>query len=131
MVGGGRLVQEFGGRRRRLGGGFRLGVGVKSLVGSASAWSVKGGFLLLPATRERKKKSSLFSGTGEQKRLLSTTFVFYCRYLVSLSWISASTFIPLLLSISSSPLSSTSALAWWVCVCIRIATRPRYDVGWV
>lgn len=55
MVGGGRLVQEFGGRRRRLGGGFRLGVGVKSLVGSASAWSVKGGFLLLPATRERKK----------------------------------------------------------------------------
>lgn len=56
MVGGGRLVQEFGGRRRRLGGGFRLGVGVKSLVGSASAWSVKGGFLLLPATRERKKK---------------------------------------------------------------------------
>lgn len=84
MVGGGRLVQEFGGRRRRLGGGFRLGVGVKSLVGSASAWSVKGGFLLLPATRERKK-SSLFSRTGEQKRLLSTTLFFtidvFCPYL--------------------------------------------------
>lgn len=75
-------------------GGFRLGVGVKSLVGSASAWSVKGGFLLLPATRERKKKSSLFSGTGEQKRLLSTTLFFYRRYLLLLSWIPASTSSP-------------------------------------
>lgn len=42
-----------------MGGGgwgavLRLGVGVKSRFGSASAWSVKGGFLLLPAMRERK-----------------------------------------------------------------------------
>lgn len=59
MVGGGRLVKGFGGRRRRLGvvGGFRIGVGVKSLVGSASAWSVKGGFLLLPAMNERERET--------------------------------------------------------------------------
>lgn len=76
MVGGGRLVKEFGGRRRRLGRGFRLGVGVKSLVGSASAWSVKGGFLLLPAMGERGKQKVL-TLPGEQKRLLSTTLVFF------------------------------------------------------
>lgn len=54
------------------GAGFRLGVGVSHLVGSASAWSVRGDSYYC-RLREREKMSSLFSGRGEKKRLLSTT----------------------------------------------------------
>lgn len=109
MVGGGRLVKEFGRRRRRLGRGFRLGVGVKSLVGSASAWSVKGGFLLLPGYgRERKtekKVLTLLRNWRTKETVVNNTVFFTVDIRLSLSWIlhrtclsalsiSSSTFIP-------------------------------------
>lgn len=55
------------------GAGFRLGVGVSHLVGSASAWSVKGGFLLLPATRERENVLTLLRTRRKKETVVNDT----------------------------------------------------------
>lgn len=126
MVGGGRLVKEFGGRRRRLGRGFRLGVGVKSLVGSASAWSVKGGFLLLPGYgRERKTKKvlTLLRNWRTKETVVNNTVFFTVDILLSLSWILRRTCLPLLCLFLHQLLSHLCIGVCCLCACVQVSTN--------
>lgn len=114
---------EGGGGGSGVAGGFRLGVGVKSLVGSASAWSVKGGFLLLPAIecereRETQKVLTLLRNWRKKETVVINTD-FYCRYLFCALFFEFFHFGFFLLTCSMSLSSSTSSrLPSLACACV-------------